>query len=45
MEYFALVVIIVLFAAFCYGLYLCATSDEIDPETLQILLEKLKKKK
>lgn len=37
MEYFALAVLLMLFAIFCYGLFLSTSDDFVDSETLQIL--------
>ena len=37
MEYFVLAVLLMLFAIFCYGLFLSTSDDFVDSETLQIL--------
>ena len=37
MEYFALAVLLMFFAIFCYGLFLSTSDDFVDSETLQIL--------
>lgn len=39
MEYFALAVLLMLFAIFCYGLFLSTSDDFVDSETLQILAD------
>ncbi|MDY5556131.1 hypothetical protein [Helicobacter sp.] len=45
MEYFALSVLLMLFAIFCYGLFLSTSDDFVDSETLQILAANLNKRK
>ena len=45
MEYFALAVLLMLFAIFCYGLFLASSDDFVDSETLQILAANSNKRK
>ena len=45
MEYFVLAVLLMLFAIFCYGLFLSTSDDFVDSETLQILASNLNKRK
>ena len=44
MEYFVLAVLLMLFAIFCYGLFLSTSDDFVDSETLQILAATQKEK-